>query len=75
MRATYGDGENYIFNFAINWFWLTYLKATNQLSTKLMGEVLEGLNKGRFFYFIMGREGCRGRIWYDGWSFLFAILM
>ena len=47
MRAIHGDGENYIFNYAINWYWLTYLKQTNQLSTKLMGEVLDGLNKGR----------------------------
>ncbi|KAI0235995.1 hypothetical protein LSAT2_013433 [Lamellibrachia satsuma] len=56
IRAIHGDGENHIFNFAINWCWLTYLKQINQLSTKLMREVLDGLNKGTLCWFALNED-------------------
>ena len=44
-----GQGETYIFDFALDLYWLKYLKSTAQLPLELMKENLASMNKGRVF--------------------------
>ena len=42
----FGNGEQYLFNFATNLYWLKFLKITNYLPNSLLVDALDGINKG-----------------------------
>ena len=52
MRMPYGSGEQNMFNYAANLYYLKYLKSTNQLRDEVLQKALNFMNLG---------EGCTGQ--------------
>ena len=46
LRRSSGQGETYIFDLAIDLYWLRFLKITDQLDNKRLVDSLEAMNKG-----------------------------
>lgn len=47
-KMIFGSGEHYVFNFAINLYWMRFLKITNQLSDSTLMNTLDGMNVGQY---------------------------
>ena len=48
MRKPYGAGEMNMFNYAINLYYLKYLKTTNQLKDSVLHKALDYMNLGEY---------------------------
>ena len=48
LRRSSGQGETYIFDLAIDLYWLRFLKITDQLDNRRLVDSLEAMNKGWF---------------------------
>ena len=42
----HGDGQQYLFDIAINMYWLKFLHEVNQLTNEILMNAIFGMNKG-----------------------------